>query len=436
MRTPIRFAPTLVLALSLATACGGRAVVFNATTPVLLSSPVNETGELRAAIVRALSARRFTTEAEQPGQIIARYSARRQTLRLQIDYSPTEYRLTYLDSTGMGYRVDETGTPVISRTYDRALANLQRSITDELGRPAREAEEALDEQRRHELAVLEQQRRAQHDAQEQQARERERDRQAHLEEQRLATARAVAEANASRPIIVNNEGAVVSSMVRARRSRTRSRFGNVNVSGRVRARWLRGQAEGDIDSGSLGLPESCRGYYAGEPEHVLTVRADVDYLRLETEASGDPTLMLVADDGSVYCDDDGGDGLNSRIEGSFPPGEYRVYVGSYQPGTSATYRLLVTADRAPVARAEIVAPAPRATVTVASPPDCASLVIAMGHSPAATMHCQGAEPHCAEAVLRAGHNPAQLLHCQGVNPQCAVATIDAGHQPAQLLHCR
>ncbi|MCB9596857.1 MAG: hypothetical protein H6719_29310 [Sandaracinaceae bacterium] len=422
----------LVLAVAGAAACGG-AIPLNPTSPVLLTSETDPT-ELRAAIIRALEARRYTTESEEPGAITARYQRGGTMLRLRFDYSATDYRITYLESTGLGHAIGPDGNAVISRRYPGWITQLQRTINSEMGREAREAEEAAEEQRNHELAVLEEQRRREREQREDEARERQRDRQAEIEQQRLRTEQARAEAEARRPIIVDHDPYVVDSMVVAPRTRIRSRFGAVQVDGRTRVRWLEGQAEGDIDSTSLGLPQSCRGYFAGTPEHIVRIRRGVDYLRLETDAEGDPTLMLVAEDGAVYCDDDGGEGYNSRIEGSFPPGSYRVYVGSYQPNRSAAYRLLVTAER-------VSAPAPRVAVRAQpaapqGPMDCRTVLIQMGHNPVQAMHCQGAEPYCAEALLRAGHNPAQLLHCQGVEPSCAVASLRAGNNPAQLLHCR
>ncbi|MBX3273906.1 MAG: hypothetical protein KF729_26845 [Sandaracinaceae bacterium] len=437
-RTTVARALLITLALASATACGRGAVALRTETPVLLQAAADPAA-LRAAIVRALEARRYTTESEEPGAIVARMSQRGTMLRVRVDYSGTDYRITYLESEGLEHRVDAAGHATISRRYDGWVAQLQRSIADELARPEREAREAVEEQRRHELAVIEEQRRREQEARDHQSREQERERRAQLERERHLTERerlraeqARAEAEARRPVIVDHTPYVVDSMVVAPRQRVRARFASIDVDGRVRTRWLDGQAEGDIDSTSIGLPASCRGFYAGTPEHLLQVRRGVDYLRLETDAEGDPTLMLVASDGAVYCDDDGGEGLNSRIEGSFPPGTYRVYVGSYRAGESARYRLLVSAERAEAPRPDVARRAPRD----APPAPCRTVVIEMGHNPVQGMHCDGAEPRCAEALLRAGHSPAQLLHCRGVEPACAVASLRAGHSPAQLLHCR
>lgn len=419
--------------------CGRRAVPLNTTLPVALEAQADPT-ELRAAIIRGLEARHFVAESEQPGRIIGRLSHRGRTLRVAIDYTPSDYRITYLDSAGLGYMVGRDGVPMISRHYDRWVAALRNTIQDELGRPERERQEAIERDRQHQIQLAQAETQRQREVLEAEQRERDRERDAQLEVERLRTERARAEADARRPIIVNHPPQVVTRFEVAPRRRLRARFESVRIGRRVGTRYLRGQAEGDMDAGGLGLPGGCRGYFSGTPEHVITVRRDVDYLRLETEAEGDPTLVLVASDGSVYCDDDGGNGLNSRIEGSFPSGTYRVFVGSYRAGQSATYRLLVTGDRAPTAQATVrvqPAPAPRYAAPAPPPtPDCRTLVIQHGHSPSAAIHCQGVHPRCAAAVLGAGHSPSGLIHCPGADLACAEASMAAGHSPSSLIHCQ
>ncbi|HJL18916.1 MAG TPA: hypothetical protein RMH99_24850 [Sandaracinaceae bacterium LLY-WYZ-13_1] len=425
----------LALALGLLAFAGcRRPVPLTPTTPVLLQHEADPEA-LRAAIVRALEARQFTTESEEPGRLVARLSHRGRTLRVAIEYGPEQYRITYLESTGLGYRVRPDGQAIISPYYDRYVQRLRRTIDDEIERPAREAREAEERQREHEMALLEQERRREQETRDAEARERERQRQHELERERVRleaerarTRRARAEAEARRPVIVNHEAVVVGDLELAPR-RTRARFGVVRVGPGLGGRWLRGQAEGRVSADRLGLPRACRGYYAGSPEHVLRVRRGVSYLRLETDSQDDPTLVVVASDGSVWCDDDGGEGLNSRIEGTFPAGTYRIFVGSYRPRSSARYRLLVTSERA-AARVEAAPSAP------APAPSCRQLVIDAGHGPGATIHCRGAEPRCAAALLRAGHGPGALIHCQGVEPGCAEATLRAGHGPGSLVHCQ
>ncbi|HJL49370.1 MAG TPA: hypothetical protein RMG45_26165, partial [Polyangiaceae bacterium LLY-WYZ-15_(1-7)] len=52
----------------------------------------------------------------------------------------------------------------------------------------------------------------------------------------------------------------------------------------------------------------------------------------------DTTLVVRKPDGTFVCDDDS-EGMNPMVTGSFPPGQYRVWVGSYQQGQNAAYRL-------------------------------------------------------------------------------------------------
>lgn len=418
----------LVFALA---GCRGRSVLLQSTTPVALPTATDPT-ELRAALVRALTERRFTTEQDEPGRLVASLTHRGQQMRIAIAYSPTDYRIDYVDSAGMGYVVGRDGAPRIHRNYDRYVQRLRSSIEDEIGRPERERQEAIQAQRDHERELAEQARRAEQDRinAENQRAQNQRDHERDMA--RLQTQRAQAEAEARRPIIINHNPEVVTSLQVAPRARVRARFGATRVSARSRARWLEGQAEGNMPGTQMGIPGSCRGYFSGSPEHVLTVPRGLDFLRLETDGQGDPTLVVVASDGSVYCDDDGGEGLNSRIEGSFPAGTYRIYVGSYRANEAVPYRLLVTRERAAARTATVQAaprqPAPRG-------PDCRQTVLQRGFSPSQMRHCEGAQPVCADALLNRGHNPSQLRHCRGVEPTCATVLLNRGHNPSQLRHC-
>src|SRR5512146_1717737 len=102
-------------------------------------------------------------------------------LKLKIAYTPTQYQIGYLESDGLGYGTGEDGTPVISARYEKLVRELSGAIDDELGRPAREAAEAEEAQRKHELDVIEAKRRARADARAAKAEQAERERQFELE---------------------------------------------------------------------------------------------------------------------------------------------------------------------------------------------------------------------------------------------------------------
>lgn len=202
----LRQLPVILLSAGLLAGCGGRSIPMRDARAVLLASPQQD-ADLRAAIARAMAARSFSAQSESPGTIVAEYARGRITLRVKITYTPTEYKIAYLDSDGLNYQPSgPDGGPSISSRYDRMVRDLGAAIDEELGRPAREAQEAENAQRRHELAVIEAERqkqadlieakrRARADARAAAADERERERQAELERERIR-------AEASRPVIV------------------------------------------------------------------------------------------------------------------------------------------------------------------------------------------------------------------------------------------
>jgi hypothetical protein len=73
------------------------------------------------------------------------------------------------------------------------------------------------------------------------------------------------------------------------------------------------------------------------------------YVRIDA-LGGDFAMQLVdCDTGDVLaCDDDGGDGLNSRLEGCLSPGDYCVQVRAFSTGTGA-YGLEITGNEGCVA---------------------------------------------------------------------------------------
>jgi hypothetical protein len=179
----------------------GRGVPLRDARAVLLPAPMRET-ELRAAITRALSSAQFTADSETPGIIVAESNRGRRRLRVRIVYSPTQYQLAYLDSDGYGAQVAEDGARVIHPSFERAMRNLSRAIDDEIGRPTREANQAVEQQRRHVVAVIEARNRGAAQAREAAERERERNRQAELERERIRV-------EGRRPVVMAQEPRVV-----------------------------------------------------------------------------------------------------------------------------------------------------------------------------------------------------------------------------------
>lgn len=413
---------------------GGEIISF-APAPVTLLYATTSLDEVRAALARAIDARGFTLETSEGSRVVARRTARGLSLRIAIDFTETQAVVTYLDSDGL--RIESATS---SRRYDGWMNELSASMESELGRPERERAEAV-------ARAEEAERNREREAREAVEREHERDRRERLERERLATERerlaaeraradsAAADARAreaeaaSRPRLDVGVYAAIPSLEfdarRARRTRglidLRAGFGETVERGR-------GSAGGPLNAATMGLPSACPGFFPTDAQHTLVLETDMPYFRVEAPSGGDATLVIVTPDGNVWCDDDSAGNYTPRLEGFFPAGVYRIFVGSYEAGRALSYDLVLS-ER--TARGYVTA-APAAPAA----PDCRTTLISMGHAPVHAMHCEGAEPYCADALLRAGHAPAHLIHCRGVEPRCAVAALSAGHAPASLIGCR
>jgi hypothetical protein len=109
-----------------------------------------------------------------------------------------------------------------------------------------------------------------------------------------------------------------------------------------------GTSGGEVMASSLGITASnggyCTGYISANPDHIFTSSGSFPYLRIDAVGanSGDTTMVILDPTGQYRCDDDGGGYPNPRIAGAFPPGTYRVWVGSYGSGEFHQYSLSFT----------------------------------------------------------------------------------------------
>lgn len=87
---------------------------------------------------------------------------------------------------------------------------------------------------------------------------------------------------------------------------------------------------------------SCRGWISAQPDHILQLRTPFNWLRIFAESDSDTTLVVQSmSSGQVWCADDTF-GRNPGVEGTFPAGSYRVWVGSYTQGQNARYTIKFT----------------------------------------------------------------------------------------------
>ncbi|PWE18428.1 peptidase S1 [Marinicauda salina] len=88
------------------------------------------------------------------------------------------------------------------------------------------------------------------------------------------------------------------------------------------------QSGGSISAANVG--SNCRGYIADAPDYRLHYTSGSLPLIISVASSSDTTLVVNGPDGSWYCNDDGGNGLNPSLRWNSPmSGQYDIWVGTY-----------------------------------------------------------------------------------------------------------
>ncbi len=106
-----------------------------------------------------------------------------------------------------------------------------------------------------------------------------------------------------------------------------------------------GEAGGTIDVALLG--GACRGHVAEQPSHVLELRDDMDYFRIEVREAPEQTVLVVrAPGGGFLCNaPESGEPVLERE--SWPRGRYLVWVGTRRLGPTPRYRISYSETRPP-----------------------------------------------------------------------------------------
>ena len=106
------------------------------------------------------------------------------------------------------------------------------------------------------------------------------------------------------------------------------------------------QSETSGDTGASAFDSSCHGYVPDRPQLVLRTRDETTRLHLTTSSDEDTVLVLRTADGVVHCDDDSGGGRNAALDLQVPPGDHRLWVGTYGEGDDAQFLLQITSGAA------------------------------------------------------------------------------------------
>ncbi|MDC3960730.1 hypothetical protein [Polyangium jinanense] len=144
-------APAL-LALSVV-ACGGTAFTSTKTAEPVLIARAESPAEVRAAVIRAMEARRFSALGEEPGKIAARLDKGEITLDVDIEYSGTQYVVKYVKSTGLQTKPGPGGEVLVDDHWSGWVRGLRARIGEELLVPKKEAAETAKREREYQLLI-------------------------------------------------------------------------------------------------------------------------------------------------------------------------------------------------------------------------------------------------------------------------------------------
>ena len=427
---------------------------------------------VRAGVSRALVERHFQPESEEGTRVYARFTHRRGSVRIAVDYTATQAVITPIESTD----VDE-------REWASWVRALSSRMEEEVNRPGQEAAVAARQQQeqaqaqanteaqrqanermeRERMATQREQARAQAASAEANAREQARlDRQARadqvrlereqrIESERLERERRREEARQRRlgvyveqpqqPQIVVvapqlqigvqpqqpvQQQPVQQPQVGLSLNRGQANFGAHNVYGTnlPTPYAISVISGGNLEARLQGIPGNCRGFVTAQPDVIINYAQPSRRLGFFVDGQGDTTLVIRAPNGQWWCSDDEGGGQNPLVDIQNPQGgQYEIWVGSFRAGDQLRGNFQVydpnMLAQQQQQQAQVVQVQP-------APPNCRALAMSTGNAAYASSCTDDTDPYCAEAVFQSG-NPAYITSCRGVDRACAVAAARAGH---------
>jgi hypothetical protein len=100
---------------------------------------------------------------------------------------------------------------------------------------------------------------------------------------------------------------------------------------------------GSLDVRNMGLGAGCVGYATAQPDFIVRYSGTSSRLRFYVTSDSDTTLVVNTASGGWRCNDDSYGGNNPTVDvNNAGPGQYDVWIGSYQSGVQARGTLHVT----------------------------------------------------------------------------------------------
>lgn len=112
-------------------------------------------------------------------------------------------------------------------------------------------------------------------------------------------------------------------------------FGSINLSDLSQDHSITLQAGGTLEAFSVN--QGCAGFVADVPDYVIDYAGGRVPMSIAVNSETDTTLVVIAPDGQVYCNDDDFD-LNPAVTiNGATAGSYTIYVGTYTPLENSFY---------------------------------------------------------------------------------------------------
>lgn len=113
---------------------------------------------------------------------------------------------------------------------------------------------------------------------------------------------------------------------------------------------VKGNAGGSVRATQYGVSPSgpCMGWIPKAPQHAL-VLTEASKTRISVHSTADTTLILVGEkDGKpfVRCSDDVGDSNDPELHETLEPGQYKIFVGTWNAGSRVPFSMRLESSEA------------------------------------------------------------------------------------------
>ncbi|MFK7988776.1 MAG: hypothetical protein AB8I08_22340 [Sandaracinaceae bacterium] len=148
-----------------------------------------------------------------------------------------------------------------------------------------------------------------------------------------------------------------------------------------------GEAGGPFSASTRN--SACNGHIGAVSDHTLHVTSAFTNLRVIVSSAQDTTLVIQLSNGTYLCNDDS-EGFNPIVQGAFPAGIHRIYVGTYSANTTAPYTIGIT--ESPTVTAAQIGGGPAAPPGVVPPPTTPTPAVAVPNTTTAISLTPGFMP--------------------------------------------